>query len=119
MVFDTGYLGLAILVLAVGTTWRRLQEQLNLDYNSPVLALMGIIIVTVISGATEVSPTYYTQEALLELLLIMGAAAGLAATRHQPLELDEGGDRPLLKPPVPDLSQSARPPARPLLTPRG
>jgi hypothetical protein len=118
MVFDTGYLGLGVLVFAIWTTWRRLQRELDLDYNSPVLALMGMIIVIVISGATEVSPTYYTQEALLELLLVMGAAAGLAAARRT-LDPDEVGQRLPLSPSVPDVRQPSIPSPSHALTPRG
>ncbi|MGN6372923.1 MAG: O-antigen ligase family protein [Solirubrobacteraceae bacterium] len=81
MIFDTGYIGLAILVAAVWSTWRALIRYSRTHPDSPVRALMAILLVVLLSGATEVSPTYYSQEALLSALLIMGAAAGLAATR--------------------------------------
>lgn len=81
MVFDTGYLGLGVLVAAIWVTWSRLQHFMSIEKEPAVLALMGVVIVIVLSGATEVSPTYYTQEALLEILLIMGAGAGLTRLR--------------------------------------
>jgi O-antigen ligase len=78
MVFDSGIVGLAILIFAIWTTWRRLQAYVVSTLDAAGPALLGILLVIVLSGATEVSPSYYTEEALLELLLIMGAAAGLA-----------------------------------------
>jgi hypothetical protein len=77
MIFDTGYAGLAVYVLAVGVSWYRLQRFLRLDPKSPAVALVAILLVIVLSGATEVSPTYYSQEALLATLMIMGASTAL------------------------------------------
>jgi O-antigen ligase len=78
---DMGVIGLGSLVLVIWSTWRILQRQVTTDPRSPAIALMAIVLVIILSGGTEVSPTYYSQEALLEILLIAGAAAGLAATR--------------------------------------
>lgn len=82
MLLDTGYLGLGVLVVAVWSTWRGLQSHLDIDPKSPASALMAILLVILLSGATEVSPTYYSQEALLAVLLIMGAAAGLVSSKR-------------------------------------
>ncbi len=78
---DMGLIGLAALVLMVWSTWRGLQRHVDDNPRSPALALMAILLVIILSGATEVSPTYYSQEALLEVLLIAGAAVGLASAR--------------------------------------
>jgi len=77
MIFDTGYVGLAIYIFAVGITWRRIQNYLRDDPKSPAIAFLPILLVIILSGATEVSPTYYSQEALLTTLLIMGASSAL------------------------------------------
>jgi O-antigen ligase len=78
MLFDVGVIGLGWFMLAIWSTWRRLQRYLRENPGSPAIALLAILLVIVLSGASEVSPTYYSQEALLATLLIMGAAAGLS-----------------------------------------
>jgi O-antigen ligase len=78
--FDMGIIGLVVLVVAVWSTWRALQSYIYTDSQSPAIALMAILLVIILSGGTEVSPTYYSQEALLQVLLIMGAAAGLTSS---------------------------------------
>jgi O-antigen ligase len=78
---DMGVIGLAALVAVIWSTWRALQRHINTEAKSPAIALMAILLVIILSGGTEVSPTYYSQEALLEVLLISGAAAGLASSR--------------------------------------
>jgi hypothetical protein len=82
--FDMGIIGLAVLVVAVWSTWRTLQRHLSTAPKSPAVALMGILLVIILSGGTEVSPTYYSQEALLAVLLIMGAAAGIYSSTQFP-----------------------------------
>jgi O-antigen ligase len=86
MLFDTGYIGLIILIVAVWSTWRLLTNYLDVNPKSPVVALMAMLLVILLSGATEVSPTYYSQEALLAVLMIMGAAAGLKSTARQTVQ---------------------------------
>jgi O-antigen ligase len=89
--FDTGIVGLVLLATAVGATWSLLRRHVLVDTFSPALALMAILLVVVLQGMTEVSPSYYAQEALLAVLLIMGAAVGLQRRRElAPYQTDPG-----------------------------
>jgi O-antigen ligase len=78
---DTGIIGLIALVAALATTFVALQRARRADPASPAVGLVAALAVIVLSGASEVSPTYYSQEALLTVLLIMGAAAALDRAR--------------------------------------
>ena len=64
-------------------TFSVLRRHIVLNPSSPAIALVAILLVFVACGATEVSITYYAEEALVMTLLIMGVAAGLAV-RPQP-----------------------------------
>ncbi len=75
---DEGIVGLLLLIAALWMTFSSLRRHISLDPNSPAIALVAILLVFVACGATEVSITYYAEEALVMTLLIMGAAAGLA-----------------------------------------
>ena len=76
-IFDTGLIGLVLLVLVVWITWRDLWNYVRRNPSSFALACLAILLVIILSGATEVSPTYYSQEALLAFLMIAGAATAL------------------------------------------
>jgi O-antigen ligase len=82
-ILDSGYLGLAIFVLAAVQTALILQRTAKDDPRSPAVALLGMLLVVLLSGATEVAPSYYSQEAFLFTLLTMGAASGLAVVEQQ------------------------------------
>jgi hypothetical protein len=77
-IFDSGYLGLGVLVVIVWLTTKRLVDQLVLDPSSLAAAPMAVLTVILLAGATEASPTYASEETLIPILLVMGAAAGLA-----------------------------------------
>jgi O-antigen ligase len=105
-IFDTGYIGLALLMLVVGMTWRRLWIYTSQNPRSFAIACLVILLVIILSGATEVSPTYYSQEALLAFLMIAGAATALPLTRKPPVRTYEwqGGEnnsRPAVRSAVP------------------
>ncbi len=78
IVLDEGVIGLLLLIAALWMTFSALRRHIALNPSSPAIALVAILIVFVACGATEVSITYYAEEALVATLLIMGAAAGLA-----------------------------------------
>lgn len=77
-ILDEGYIGLAILVAVVWRTFVLLGRHVRREPNSPAAALIAMLLVIVLSGATEVSPSYYAEEVLLMTFLISGAAAALA-----------------------------------------
>ncbi len=78
IVLDEGIVGLLLLIAALWMTFSALRRHITLDPGSPAIALVAILLVFIACGATEVSITYYAEEALVMALLIMGAAAGLA-----------------------------------------
>jgi hypothetical protein len=78
VVLDEGIIGLLLLIAALWMTFSSLRRHISLDPGSPAIALVAILLVFIACGATEVSITYYAEEALVMTLLIMGAAAGLA-----------------------------------------
>jgi O-antigen ligase len=78
VLLDEGYLGLLILVAVLVRTFVLLKRHLRREPGSPAVALVAMLLVFVVSGATEVSPTYYTEEVLIMVFLIAGAAAALA-----------------------------------------
>ena len=77
-ILDEGYLGLLLLVLVLWQTFRLLNRLLALEPRSPASALVAMLMVILLSGATEVSPSYYAEEVLM-LVFLIGSAA--AATR--------------------------------------
>jgi hypothetical protein len=76
-ILDEGYIGLAILVAVIWRTFVLLARHVRAEPNSPAAALVAMLLVSVLSGATEVSPSYYAEEILLMVFLIAGAAAAL------------------------------------------
>jgi hypothetical protein len=83
IVLDEGVVGLLLLIAALWMTFSALRRHITQNPGSPAIALVAILLVLVACGATEVSITYYAEEALVMTLLIMGAVAGLA-TRPLP-----------------------------------
>ena len=77
-ILDEGYIGLAILVAVIWRTFLLLGRHVRREPSSPAAALIAMLLVIVLSGATEVSPSYYAEEVLLMTFLISGAAAALA-----------------------------------------
>ena len=77
-ILDEGYIGLAILVAVIWRTFLLLGRHVRREPASPAAALIAMLLVIVLSGATEVSPSYYSEEVLLMTFLISGAAAALA-----------------------------------------
>jgi O-Antigen ligase len=77
-ILDEGYIGLLILVVLIWRTFVLLRRHLRHDPRSPAIGLVAMLLVIVLSGATEVSPSYYAEEVLLMVFLIAGAAAALA-----------------------------------------
>ena len=69
-ILDEGYLGLLILVVLLWRTFVLLKRHLAAVPDSPARALVAMLLVIVLSGATEVSPSYYSEEGLLLVLLI-------------------------------------------------
>ena len=78
IVLDEGVVGLLLLIAALWMTFSALRRHIALNPKSPAIALVAVLLVFIACGATEVSITYYAEEALVMTLLIMGAAAGLA-----------------------------------------
>jgi hypothetical protein len=76
-IFDAGLIGLLALAIAVFAALRTLADDVEIDRASPARALRAMLIALVISGITEASPTYLAPQALITMLLLMGAAAGL------------------------------------------
>jgi hypothetical protein len=77
-ILDEGYIGLLILVVLLWRTFVLLRRHLRCNPRSPAAGLVAMLLVIILSGATEVSPTYYSEEVLLMVFLIAGAAAALA-----------------------------------------
>ena len=81
VVIDEGYIGLAILIAVVYRTFLLLKRHLRARPDSPAIGMVAMLLVIILSGATEVTPTYYAEEVLVMTLLIAGAAVGLAQLR--------------------------------------
>lgn len=83
-VVDSGYIGLALLVAAVGVTTYRLIASWLREADPVVRALMAVLVVTILGGTTEALPNYGSEEALVAMLLVMGAAAGFSRPGPNP-----------------------------------
>jgi O-antigen ligase len=81
MLLDMGILGLALLVLTVVMGLDRLEKINKLSPPGPVTALIGAMLMLFLTGSTEPSPTYRTQETLVYAVLLLSAAAGLSMSR--------------------------------------
>jgi hypothetical protein len=83
MLLDMGVVGLALLVITVVLTVHRLEKLVRISSRGPVAALVGGMLMLFLTGATEPSPTYRTQETLIFAMLLISSAAGLMV---QPVE---------------------------------
>jgi hypothetical protein len=93
-ILDEGYIGLLILVVLLWRTFVLLRRHLRLHPRSPAAGLVAMLLVIILSGATEVSPSYYSEEVLLMVFLIAGAAAALALERGASSEPASTGSSP-------------------------
>ena len=80
VLLDEGLIGLVILVAVLARTSVLLKRHLREEPSSPAAALVAMLLVFILCGGTEVSPTYYTEEVLIMTFLIAGAAAALAGS---------------------------------------
>ncbi len=102
MILDAGIVGLALLVLAVIVAAGPLQRAAM--KGSPASALLAIIAVAVLSGVTEVSPSYGSAETLVAMLMAVGAAVSLpgvapsAAPGSEPAAPPEAAQEPAVFP---------------------
>lgn len=78
MLLDMGVVGLVLMVITVVLAVDRLERINRLAPRGPVVALVAGMLMLFITGATEPSPTYRTQETLVFAMLLMSAATGLA-----------------------------------------
>jgi O-antigen ligase len=76
-IFDMGIIGLLALAAAAFMSARVFARDIEVDRASPARALLAMLIVLILSGITEASPTYLAPEALVMMLLLFGAAAGV------------------------------------------
>lgn len=77
MLLDMGVVGLAVSVITVIVGLNRLERINEISPRGPVTALIGGMLMLFLTGATEPSPTYRTQETLVYAMLLLSAAAGL------------------------------------------
>lgn len=75
---DTGLVGLGFLIVLIVVTASRLEAINRLSPKSPVAGLLAGFIMLCVGGATEISPTYRTQECLLFITILFATTAGLA-----------------------------------------
>ena len=83
-ILDMGIVGLAVFVATIVLALRRLEVINRISPRGPVPAIIGGLVAVMLTGATEPSPTYRTQETLILVFLLLGVATGLA---KQPVEI--------------------------------
>lgn len=76
-ILDTGYLGLAVVLAAVGLAARRLERDARENNRGASAAGLASLATIFLCGTTESMPSYLAPDALAVALLVMGAAAGL------------------------------------------
>jgi len=76
-IFDMGIIGLLALAVAAVMSARAFAKDFEIDRASPARALLAMLVVLILSGITEASPTYLAPENLVMLLLLFGAAAAV------------------------------------------
>lgn len=82
ILLDAGLIGIVVYVFVVARTILILRDAARRGL-TPALALIASISVVVLCGGTEVTPTYYSEEALLIVMTMGGVAAGLDFQRRQ------------------------------------
>lgn len=73
-IFDIGWVGLGLLVAAAWSALRSLDRRGRAEPEAPFLVLNAMLLALLFCGISEVAPTYFSQEALLTMLMIMGVA---------------------------------------------
>jgi O-antigen ligase len=81
---DMGLVGLLLLIATVVMTVARLERISSISPKGPVAALLAAFLMLFLTGSTEPSPTYLTQETLFFAMLLASVSAGLAM---QPIEV--------------------------------
>jgi hypothetical protein len=76
-IFDMGIIGLLALAVAAFMSARAFAKDFEIDRASPARALLAMLVVLILSGITEASPTYLAPENLVMMLLLFGAAAAV------------------------------------------
>ena len=76
-IFDMGIIGLLALAVAAVMSARAFAKDYEIDRASPARALLAMLVVLILSGITEASPTYLAPENLVMMLLLFGAAAAV------------------------------------------
>ncbi|MEA2233650.1 MAG: hypothetical protein QOD83_3466 [Solirubrobacteraceae bacterium] len=83
-IFETGYVGLTLLVILAWATATRLTQAVAGSTSRLPRALMASLTVLLLSGTTEAAPTSGSHDILAAVFLICGVAAALepAVSRH-------------------------------------
>jgi O-antigen ligase len=81
---DMGIVGLVLLVVTVVIAIARPEATNRLSPGGPVAVLLAGALMLFVTGATETSPTYRTQDTLVFAMLLFSVSAGLAM---QPIEI--------------------------------
>jgi O-antigen ligase len=81
-IFDAGYLGVGLLVWVVFVAVGGLARYAKYDNTATIPALAAVLLICCINGVTEVSPSYISQDSLIAVLVVMGAAASLPRVRQ-------------------------------------
>ncbi len=76
-IFDMGIIGLVALAVAALMSARAFAQDFAIDRASPARALLAMLVVLILSGITEASPTYFAPENLVMMLMLFGAAAAV------------------------------------------
>lgn len=87
-ILDAGYIGLAAMIAALVVCAFRLERGARAWPRSPSPAMLAILAVIFLSGATEAVPTYLAPDAMGLVLLVMGASVALADPRSRSYEAD-------------------------------
>jgi O-antigen ligase len=96
-VLDSGYSGLFVLVAVVIAALRVLERSLRVTPQSAVQAAMALLLVTILSGATEALPSYLFPDTLALFVFVLAAAGGSRLTEPgeeaPPADAARRGDR--------------------------
>ena len=76
-ILDMGIIGLVALAVAAFLSARAFVRDIEVQRASPARALLAMLMVLILSGITEASPTYLAPEALVMMLMLFGAAAAV------------------------------------------
>ena len=81
------WIGLVALAVAAFLSARAFSKDFEIDRASPARALLAMLVVLILSGITEASPTYLAPENLVMMLLVLlvlvlGLVTSETVTRH-------------------------------------